>query len=241
MGGVEDKLSGIHNPVTKVGGRVCIPGASLKGAYRTKIEEFLIDTNTRTNNHDKASKPCIPSTKLSSNEEKLIGKYRDRRGACHYPCDLEEGHRRGKCGNERHPICPACYLLGAAGLNGFVRTVPFLFADTSTSQLYSAAMDRATNTVKEGANRPYEVIPSHTRFEGEMVILIEDTILGWRLGEPRTAADKTLGDAWLNGKKLDPDKLIKEYVKDRLESIQWIGGYKSKGCGRVKIKVEGPI
>lgn len=228
VGGSKDPLSGVDNPLAKVGGKICIPGASLKGAYRAKIEEFLIDSNTKAHNDNKALKPCIPSTRPSPDERRLIGRYRDGDGACSYP------------GRER-PICPCCYLLGAAGLNGFIKTVPFLFADTSVSVLNSLTIDRATNVAKKGPLRTYDMAPVDTEFIGEMVILIEDNILGWKLGEPRPLENDTLGDAWLKERKLDTDKVIKEYVKDRLESIEWIGGYKSKGCGRVKITVEGPL
>lgn len=228
VGGSKDPLSGVDNPLAKVGGKICVPGASLKGALRARIEEFLIDTNTKANNNDKSLQPCIPS-RPSPDENRLIGKYRDADGACSYP---DKGRR---------PICPCCYLLGAAGLNGFIRTVPFLFAETSASVLNSLTIDRATNVAKKGPLRTYDMVPVDTEFIGEMVILIEDDILGWKLGETRPLTNDTLGDAWLKGKKWDPDKLIKEYVKDRLESITWLGGYKSKGCGRVKITVQGPL
>ncbi len=90
IGGVEDPRSGIHNPVTKVGDKVVIPGSSLKGALRAEIEQFLIETY-----HSKASKgwtkdklafqPCIPAPRPTTDEQALIdvGKYRPE--VCHYP------------------------------------------------------------------------------------------------------------------------------------------------------------
>ena len=40
IGGKKDPLSGADNPVTRVGGRLVIPGSSLKGALRAEIERF---------------------------------------------------------------------------------------------------------------------------------------------------------------------------------------------------------
>jgi len=44
IGGKKDPLSGADNPVTRVGGKLVIPGSSLKGALRAEIEKFLIDS-----------------------------------------------------------------------------------------------------------------------------------------------------------------------------------------------------
>lgn len=252
IGGVEDPRSGIHNPVTKVGEKVVIPGSSLKGALRAEIEQFLIE-----NYHGKASpgwpqdkaafQPCIPAPKPTTDEQGLIdsGKYRSE--ACHYPCDIEErfverGERifRGKCTKDGspnpHPICPVCYFLGAMGLNGFVR-VPFLYAEISPEELYSARIDRAINTVVEGTNRSYQLISPGVKFSGELVIITEDPVAGWKIGELRPLNDKTLGDKWLEGGDLKADELINTYIIERLKNIKILGGYKSKGFGQVKVEV----
>lgn len=238
IGGKKDPLSGADNPVTRVGGKLVIPGSSLKGALRAEIERFLIDSyygDGKWKDEYNDFKPCIPGNKLSADEEQLVrtGKYRDLRGNCHYPCSDKE------CGkNTAHPICPACYLLGSMGLNGFVK-VPFLYADTSATELYSSRVDRATKTIAHGTNRPYELVPDATVFKGAVNVILEDTVLGWKLGVPRKLGEaKTLGDKWLETEKKTQDEFIKTYIIDRLKAIKVLGGYKSKGFGAVNIEVE---
>ena len=243
VGGKEDPLTGVHNPVAKVGGKIVIPGPSLKGALRAQIESYLIDKyyHPASNSWPEAKKPfqpCIPCDQrlISPDERKLIGRYKDGIGACHYPCTER------KCRSYQHSICPACYLLGSQGINGFVR-VPFLSAETTTSELYSASIDRATGTVKEGANWPYELIPDGTEFTGELVVLLEDSLRGCKLGEPRPLSDRTSGDLWLKDNKGKADEafqseFIKTYILERLKAVTILGGYKSKGFGEVEIRVE---
>lgn len=87
-------------------------------------------------------KPCIPAMdrNLSFDEKRLIpDKYKGSN--CGY------GLQR----DGRVQICPACYLLGTAGLIGFVQ-VPYLYADIDAEEGYAARRDRATNTVASGAN-----------------------------------------------------------------------------------------
>lgn len=240
IGGKKDPLSGAENPVTRVGGKLAIPGSSLKGAMRAEIERFLIDlyySNGKWKDGFEHFKPCIPADELSADEIQLVraGKYRDQGGNCRYPCTDK------KCGNKiNHSICPVCYLLGSMGLNGFIK-VPFLYADTSASELYSSRIDRATKTIAQGTNRPYELVSDGTVFKGTLTVLLEDTILNWKLGEPRDLGEtRTLGDKWVEGKKLDEkaqEDFIKTHIIERLEAIKVIGGYKSKGFGTVEISI----
>ena len=233
IGAVEDPRSGIKNPVAKVGDRVVIPGSSLKGALRAEIEQFLIETyygkGSQSWPKDKvAFQPCIPAPKPTTDERALINDNKYRAEACHYPCGREEPRE--------HSICPTCYFLGAMRLSGFVR-VPFLYAEISPEELYSARIDRARNTVVEGTNRPYQLIPAGIKFSGNLVIISEDPVTGWKIGEPRPLNDKTLGDKWLEGGSLQAEELINTYVIKRLGNIKILGGYKSKGFGAVEIKV----
>ena len=251
VGGVEDPRSGIHNPVTKLSDKVVVPGPSLKGALRAQMEQFLIETYYGKSSQgwprDRvALLPCIPAPRPTTDEVALInsGKYRPE--ACHYPCEFErrvEGGRevfRGKCtAGERpnpHSICPICYFLGAMGLNGFLR-VPFLYAEIPPEELYSARIDRGRSTVVEGTNRPYQLIAPGVKFAGELVIVMEDPVTGWKVGEPRPLSDKTLGDKWLEVETSRGEDLINTYIIERLKSIKILGGYKSKGFGEVKIEV----
>lgn len=240
IGGKEDPLRGQENPVAVVGEKIVVPGPSLKGSLRSEIEKYLIDTYYDKDKKiwksgKEGLKPCIPSPKIQlSNDERAlvrIGKYKD--SGCHYPCDPKPN----KCKNEKHSICPACYLLGANGLNGFVR-VPFLNAEIlSASELYSARLDRATSTVTQGTNRPYSIVPAEIIFEGTMVIITKNDVLDWTLGEKRKLSDKTEGDTWLDQDDWTQEKIVNDLIIERLTGIDILGGYKSKGCGKVKIDI----
>ena len=204
------------------------------------MSRFLIDIyfeNGKWKAGMEELKPCIPGARLSVDEEALAAedKYRDN-GACHYPCSVK------KCKKDIHSICPACYLLGAMGLPGFVK-VPFLYAEGTADELYSSRIDRATQTVVTGTNRPYELVPDGKVFEGKLTVLTEDTVLGWKLGGPRDVGEKmTLGDKWLKDSKGkmnigETDDFMKTFILDRLTAIKTLGGYKSKGFGLVDISL----
>ncbi len=237
IGAKKDPLSGADNPVTRVGGSLAIPGSSLKGALRNQIEAYLIDKFFQAGRWQTAKedwKPCVPGAELSADERRLArdGKYRDQDGTCHYPC-TERG-----CRGQVHSICPACYLLGAMTLQGFVR-VPFLFAEGGSTELSSVRLDRATKSVPQvrgGPFRSYELVPQGTAFAGMLYVTLEDTVTGWRLGQARKFGEQgTKGDKWLEGQTYNQDDFLKEFVLDRLAAIKTIGGYKSKGFGRIEV------
>jgi CRISPR/Cas system CSM-associated protein Csm3 (group 7 of RAMP superfamily) len=238
IGAKKDPLSGADNPVTRVGGNLAIPGSSLKGALRNQIEAYLIDKffeGGKWQAGKEAWKPCVPGAEISADERKLIrdGKYRDQDGTCHYPCPERS------CRGQVHSICPACYLLGAMTLPGFVR-VPFLFAEGGANELVGVRLDRATKTIPQvgrgGPFRSYELVPQDTVFSGTLYVTLEDTVTGWRLGQPRGLGEKnTQGDSWLAGQTLEQEALLKEFIVDRLAAIKTVGGYKSKGFGRIEI------
>ena len=236
IGGKQDPLSGADNPVTRIGDKLVIPGSSLKGAFRAEVESFLINLyREEWQRGEKLSlQPCIPvptGRELSEDEKQLVSKKNYRAPGCHYPCDEK------KCSKSIHSICPVCYLFGAAGLNGFLR-VPFLYASISPDTLYSTRIDRAKGVVAKGTNRPYELVSDGTLFSGELEILLEDDILGWKLGELRSLKDKTLGDQWLRETDFNQEKIMKDLIIERLKAISILGGYKSKGCGKIKIEIE---
>lgn len=238
IGGQKDPFSKADQPIAKIGGRIIVQGTSLKGAYRQGIEDYLIE-----NYFDNDSmKPCVPSDKknISKDEEKLIsdGKYKGM--SCHYPCDVKtdpQDKRVHRCGDSPHSICPACYLLGAQGLVGFV-TVPFLNANVTPNDLYSIRIDRAKGTAASGTNREYQIIPEGVKFEGELTVLMKDDVRGWELGKPRDLQDSTKGDMWLHETSWNGDRILKELVVERLEAIDVMGGLRSSGAGKVKITVQ---
>lgn len=220
IGALQNVLSGLDNPVATVGGRVVVQGSTLKGALRAEIERHLIENYAS----DDVMKPCIPSAAntLSPEEQKLIDKgvYRPG-GGCTYSM------RR-----KSPSICPVCYLLGAQGLPGFVR-VPYLFTETPPEDLYSVRQDRATGVVAERTNRDYQIMPDGTVFGGLLEVLFADAGRRWKLGEHRFNEDK-----WVGSGKWDAGKIIEEFVIARLQAIDVVGGFKSKGCGKVSIEVE---
>lgn len=234
VGGLDDPLgSADENPVAVIGGRACIPGPTLKGALRAEIERFLIATG------ETALRPCLTTTQPSEAEKSLTEG--EREFFLPRPCALAV---RGSGNGSDRGICPACYLLGAQGLVGFV-SVPFLMADNSVKPevLYASRLDRATGTVV-GGNRSYQVIPPGVRFTGRMDVLFDDKVLGWSFGKKRPIRSRDGTDLdvddWIDNSNVlgsDPDKLLEQLVLERLTSIDLIGGYRSKGFGAVEVEV----
>lgn len=223
IGSVKDVLDVADNPVATVAGKPVIQGPSLKGAFRAAVEKHLIAQY----GSDERMRPCIPTARntLSPDEEVLIQKkiYREG-GACQYTAKVQS-----------KSICPACYLFGAMGLPGFLR-VPYLFTGTGITDLYSVRVDRALGTVAEGTNRAYQIMPDGVKFSGTLEVLQEDPRRKWKLGEPRPIGKHIpwfKGDEWLEG--WDAKRVLEELIEERLKSIVLLGGFKSKGCGKVKV------
>lgn len=243
IGGKDKPLSDVETPIAIVGQRLCVPGPTLKGSLRSQLEHWLNDKYYQKGKWlDENFIPCIPSTRISREEELLVYQQKRFRGsACTYESDSRK--KRHDKNLQRSPltICPICYLLGASGLVGYVN-IPFLFSNVRLEEeLYSASLDRATQTIRGSANRPYQIVPPDVEFIGTMEVIIEDTLLGWSLGKKRPLVEHPNADIWLESTKTGPwtqEKVIKELLIDRLESIDRIGGYRSKGCGKVKIAVE---
>jgi CRISPR/Cas system CSM-associated protein Csm3 (group 7 of RAMP superfamily) len=232
IGAQKDIMSDIDNPISRIGGRAVVQGSTLKGALRGAIERYLIENYKGKEN----LRPCIPSSErtLSPDERKLIaaGLYRSD-GACEYRSD-DKGYKR--------PLCPACYLLGAMGLIGFVR-LPTLFSAHQPESLYSVRLDRSSGTVAEKTNRDYQIIPDRAEFTGNLEVILEDPARQWTFGKPRATLQGNV-DAWLKDKDAKgvafsdkpAEALIQEFIIDRLQGIDLLGGFKSKGCGKIEIK-----
>ncbi|MEM3378986.1 MAG: hypothetical protein QW674_08620 [Candidatus Bathyarchaeia archaeon] len=233
IGGVKPipGTSDIDSPVVRLGDKVVVQGTSLKGAYRAELERYLIDTYLEKQNKkwkNQWLKPCIPADEktMSLDEKKLInqGFYKF---SCEYP--QPQGY-----------ICPACYLLGARGLVGFVH-VPFLNLTKGNAEpLAFIRKDRVIETSARGAHGAlgkFEAIAEGSVFEGTMNVLIQDDVTGWRLGQKRDLAD-SLGDKWLETNEWNKERIETELIVNRLQSIKHLGGYISKGFGLVTIEVE---
>jgi len=226
IGALEDVMSGIHNPVATVGGRVVVQGSSLKGALRANVEDYLIEHY----GDDPEMRPCIPSSErtLSPDEKILINKGLYRRGgSCMYS-------QRQKSPS----ICPVCYLFGAQGLVGFVR-VPYLYTDVSPEALYAVRIDRAAGVVAEGTNREYQIMRDGVEFTGVLEVLMKEAARDWELGRPRPLqrTNEFSGDKWVERNGWSAERIIDELIVQRLESLHLLGGFKSKGCGKVSVTV----
>jgi CRISPR/Cas system CSM-associated protein Csm3 (group 7 of RAMP superfamily) len=126
---------------------------------------------------------------------------------------------------------------------GFIR-IPTLFisSDHQIQSLYSVRLDRASGTVAEKTNRDYQIIPDGAKFEGNLEVILDDPVRKWTFGKQRQGEV----DAWLKEKDAKgvvfSDKtahaIIQEFIIDRLQGIDLLGGFKSKGCGKVEIKCE---
>ncbi|MFW9997113.1 MAG: RAMP superfamily CRISPR-associated protein [Candidatus Odinarchaeota archaeon] len=226
----------VSSPVVRIGDTVVIQGTSLKGAFRGNLEAYLIDTyydkKARSWN-DKWLKPCIPATgkNISPDEQKLIDK-----GLYKENCSYESTGSPDTC------ICPACYLLGAMGLIGFVN-VPFLkLVKGNVEILQFIREDRATKTSAKGktggagAIGKYEAVPEDSVFKGTLAVLEEDTVTGWKLGSARSLV-LTAKDRWLESSRWTKEKVLTDLVEKRLTGIKQLGGFKSKGFGNVSIKL----
>jgi len=232
IGSQKDIMSDVNNPISRIGGRAVVQGPTLKGALRGAMERYLIEKYKGNAN----LKPCIPSSQrtLSRDEEKLIGAGLYRMGgACEYRSD-EKGNKK--------PLCPACYFLGAMGLAGFVR-MPTLFSDHQPEALYSVRMDRSSGTVADKTNRDYQIIPDRAVFIGNLEVILDDPARQWIFGKPRTTLQWDV-DAWLKEKdakgvaflEKGAQAIVQEFIVDCLQSIDLLGGFKSKGCGKIEIK-----
>ena len=234
IGALESPLSDVHNPVTRIGGKVVVQGSSLKGALRSEIECFLIEQHKNA----PGMKPCIPSPEsgLTQAERQLIPSAYKPGGGCKYQ-EPERSRRELPPPRDYEYICPACYLLGAQGINGFIR-VPYLFSEAVPEELYAVRIDRASGTVAERTNRDYQMIAPGVQFVGTLQVLVNDSVRGWQLGKARKLpAQATRGDVWLADGKWNQERVLRELIVDRLQTINLLGGFKSKGAGRVKITV----
>jgi hypothetical protein len=101
----------------------------------------------------------------------------------------------------------------------------------------------------ERAKYEYEVLPEGTKFKGVLEIVKRDEQLGWEFGKPRYFTKYVKENEEEREKKYTPDKWLEEVndfqnydklfgiLKSCIEGIQLIGGYKSRGAGKVEIKL----
>lgn len=220
VGGSRDPIRGVDLPMATVGGWPVIPGSSFKGALRAELASHLLGLAKA----NAELRPCIPAAQPSQQERKLEG-FRPK------ACAVQEEAGEGK----QETICPACYLLGAQGLVGFVR-IPFLHTAEGPEDLTEIQIDYARGTARSGGLRSLEFVRKGAIFTGVLELIIRDPVRGWELGKPRPQFSQQ--DRWVADGSWPAERIEKELLRDRIEAIEKLGGFKSKGYGSVSVKVK---
>jgi len=235
--GATKDIKYIDMPVFKINKEPVIPASSFKGAFRSKMEFYLIKNKDSLKNELNLSEvlsisPCIPASRLSNAENSLLKKgYRTN---CHY----SEGDRDKMI--PQNGICPVCYFFGCGGLPGVLRIGNFFTGQAqSTMRQTNIRQDRYNQTAAPGAKVEGEQVKPGTIFKGTIEIIIGSKF--HRFGEPRIINGVTL-DKWLEGLRginLEDRQLwlINQLLIPSLEAVTILGGQRSKGAGRVSVEL----
>ena len=245
IGATPSPLTEKKGDVFKVERTPIIPATSFKGALRHQLELLFIEKidelaqlfNIPDDKKD-LLKPCIPSPKHSKAEEELIntGRYRKH-------CEIKVDDKQISVGE--YGICPVCYFMGTTGLMGFLRFSNFYpVSESSILDQTNIRIDRKTGTAAHGAKVEGEQVKPGTVFKGSINIVISEPILqmqGIRFGDARKIGDVVI-DKWLeNWGETDKEKrakiLIEKVLIPAIENIKELGGQKSRGAGKVDVKV----
>lgn len=247
IGASKSPLAGKDIPVFKIDDRPVIPGTSLKGAWRSRLETLLQEKQgefaVKFSAQAEHLRPCIPTTRPSlAEKERFDGK----RWLTGCQVEVEEGRItvNPRPGNDKRDfLCPVCYFFGATGLQGFLR-VGHLFPPASTVSLYEQAItsrDRAVDGVRKGALASGEHVKGGIKFQGLVDLLLFDGTFVF--GEARRIG-QVLFDPWLDAfaKKqgqLNQRRLVllNELLIPAFQKIDILGGHRSKGGGRVKVEI----
>lgn len=260
IGASYDPRAVIKGQIFKVDRLPVIPATSFKGALRYQLEQYFIhkhdDLKNKFNCNDiKFLKPCIPTTAITKAEIELTKEvYRNQyiNNSKYTTCYLSVDE--GKINYPNDGICPVCYFMGAAGLPGFLRFTNFMTSERN-SIIYQTniRLCRKTNTAATGAKVEQEQVKGNTVFHGSIEIVIEnpiDRLQGIMFGMPRiikvNEENKQLElDKWLSNwgegdKRKRIKTLIEEILIPSIQNIKELGGYKSRGAGRVTVEVWKP-
>jgi hypothetical protein len=257
IGASKSPLVGKDLPLFKIDDRPVIPGTSLKGAWRSRLEALLQEKSSdfagKLSAKPEHLKPCIPTTRPSPAEsDKFAGK-RWLTG-CQIEMDRDRISINPREGN-RTFVCPVCYFFGANGLQGFLRIgnlvpaapIASVFDQTITSR------DRALDGVRKGALASGEHIKGGTKFQGLAELLLFDGTFTFgearavRFEEGRQGQKKPVEihfDPWLEAfakKQSDLNErrltLLNEWLIPAFQKIDMLGGHRSKGGGRVNVGI----
>ena len=254
VGAPKDPLSEKDQPIAKVDTIPIIPATSFKGALRYQLEWFFIgnlDTLAKDFGIDDNSKdilrPCIPASDPTDAEKDLLDKYRRQCRGDNLigNCFINIEQKRILLpiyNNNTLGICPVCYFMGSQSIMGFLRI--YNLKCISNDPIIDHTIirnDRSTNTAAKGSKADTEQVKWDTKFEGIIEIIKDDK--KFVFGEPRKINNTTI-DIWLDKWKKKEKDLEKrrEYLIDKIlipciENIKELGGHKSKGSGKVNVKV----
>ena len=190
-------LTGSDLPVVKdAGGRPYLPGSSFKGALRATVEAMLRGLAGGAGRRPWACDPL--------DEDRRCGPKRD-------------GERRGvpaPINDVLDSTCDACLLFGSPHLAGrlLVSDLPLVGDGRRAVEVRDCvAIDRDTETARDGGKYDLEVVPAGTAFELELVL---DNPEDHQLGLLAAGLD-ALGQGYAR-----------------------LGGGGTRGLGRVEIRVE---
>jgi CRISPR/Cas system CSM-associated protein Csm3 (group 7 of RAMP superfamily) len=236
IGASPSPLTEKKGAVFKVDRTPVIPASSLKGALRYQLELLFIEKADEFDSLLKPSKkvflsPCIPSPRPSSAERELItsGKYRQY-------CEIRVEEKKVVVAGDT--ICPVCYFMGSGGIMGFLRIGnSYPTSEGNIVDYTNIRIDRHSGTAAGKAKVDIEHVKSGVRFRGVMEVVMS-TPQGFEFGEPRKIGDMVI-DKWLENWKNDSKKefLLEQVLIPALENIAELGGYKSKGAGKVNLRV----
>ena len=247
IGGSPTPLTDKKAPIFMIGDQPAIPASSFKGAFRNKVEAYLIEHQDELKTifrveDAKCLMPCIPASKPTAAEKSFLTNkavYREKN------CEVKVDEKRIKVPDSG--ICPVCYLFGANGLMGFLRIPNFLPITKGLIKLEQTqiGIDRKTGTARHGAIvRGDQVLPG-TKFVGKLEILLNDG--NFEFGVPRKMGEnnKPVLDTWLNNTETEDlneiqIKIIDNLILRPLKELDRLGGQKSKGAGKVEITVGAP-
>jgi CRISPR/Cas system CSM-associated protein Csm3 (group 7 of RAMP superfamily) len=257
IGAAPSPLTGKKGAVFKVDRTPVIPATSFKGALRHQLELLFIEKTDEfaqlfniPGNEKELLKPCIPSPRPTKAEKELINSGKYRKQHCEIKVDEDKvsiPKADGKEDGKEIGICPVCYFMGAAGLMGFLRFSNFLpESEGSVIDQTNIRIDRKTGTAAHGAKVEGEQVKPGTVFKGTIGIVISEPILemqGIRFGDARKIGDVVI-DKWLEYWGEEEEKteriktLIEKVIIPAIENIKLLGGQKSRGGGKVNVKVE---
>ncbi len=261
IGAAPSPLTEKKGAIFKVDRIPVIPATSFKGALRHQLELLFIekaDEFTKIFNIPDDKKdllnPCIPSPDPSKAEEELInlGKYRKKAklgkkeiSGCQISVD-DKNILIPEINDQKIGICPVCYFMGTTGLMGFLRFSNFYpESEGSVIDQTNIRIDRKIGTAAARAKVDGEQVKPGTVFSGSISIVIFEPILemqGIQFGDARKLGNKVI-DKWLEywdekDKTKRTKTLIEKVMIPAIENIKLLGGQKSRGGGKVNVKIE---